>query len=522
MELCFHGATGTTTGSCHLLRFGRSSVLLDCGLYQGRRDESYRKNSTFGFEPGEVTAVVQSHAHIDHSGKLPMLVKHGFRGKIHATRATADLCEPLLLDCAHIMLADAEHMNRQRGNGPQEVGSRRSEIRGGPDPGDREPKPEDVVVPAGKDRLQHGLPSPLDPHQRAAPPPPPDEDVVVPLYLEDHVRETLPRFASHEYSEWFEAAPGMRFRFRDAGHILGSAWIEAEIGTGPEKKTLVFTGDYGRDHQPILRDPEPLSEADVYISESTYGNRLHPPYQEIDGELAAAVRRLAARGRGRLLIPAFAVGRTQNILYALARFYRDGTCPGIRIVVDSPLATLATKVVARHPECFDEEALRDFEAIQKDPCFRPLLTFTDSREESIALNDDPRPAIVISASGMMENGRILHHLAHWISSEDAEILVVGFQAANTLGRRVLEGAREVRILGVDHPVRAKVTPMLGLSAHADRDGLLAALVPHAERASAVFLVHGEDDQRGPLATELSRRGYRRVETPSDPRTFRFE
>jgi metallo-beta-lactamase family protein len=517
MELSFHGATGTTTGSSHLLRFGNSSVLLDCGLHQGRRDESYRKNSTFGFDPGQVTAVVQSHAHIDHSGKLPMLVKHGFGGKIHATRATADLCEPLLHDCAHIMLADAEHMNRHRGDTTQ-----RSEIRGGPDPGDREPKPADVVVPAGKDRLQPGLPSPLDPHRRAAPPPPPDEVDVAPLYLEEDVRETLPRFVGHEYGEWFEAAAGMRFRFRDAGHILGSAWIEAEIGSGPERKTLVFTGDYGRDHQPILRDPEPLSEADIYISESTYGNRLHPAHEEIDEELAAAVRRLAARGRGRLLIPAFAVGRTQNILYALARFYRAGTCPKIRIAVDSPLATLATQVVARHPECFDEEARRDFETLQKDPCFRPQLTFTDSREESIALNDDPRPTIVISASGMMENGRILHHLAHWISSEDAEILVVGFQAANTLGRRILEGATDVRILGVERPVRAKVTPMLGLSAHADRDGLLAALVPHAGRASAAFLVHGEDDQRGPLAAELSRRGFRRVETPSDPRKYRLE
>jgi metallo-beta-lactamase family protein len=517
MELSFHGAAGTTTGSCHLLRFGGSSILLDCGLYQGRRDESYRLNSTFDFDPREVTAVVQSHAHIDHSGKLPMLVKHGFAGRIHATRATADLCSPLLYDCAHIMLADAEHLNRQK-----KVGNDRDEIRAGPDPGDLEPKPAAVVAKAD-DRFQPGLPSPLDPHRRSAPPPPePGEAEAVPLYLEQDVRETLPRFSNHEYGEWFEAAPRLRFRFRDAGHILGSAWIEAEIGSGPSTRRLVFTGDYGRDHQPILRDPEPLSEADVYISESTYGNRLHPAHQDLDVELAAAVRRLAQRGKGRLLIPAFAVGRTQNILYALARFYRDGTCPGIRIVVDSPLATLATQVVARHPECFDEEALRDFESLQKDPCFRPHLTFTESKEESIALNDDPRPTIVISASGMMESGRILHHLAHWISSPDAEILVVGFQAANTLGRRVLEGAKEVRVLGVEHTVRARVTPMLGLSAHADRDGLLAALGPHAGRAQALFLVHGEDDQRKPLAAELVRRGYARVETPSDARNYRFE
>jgi len=233
------------------------------------------------------------------------------------------------------------------------------------------------------------------------------------------------------------------------------------------------------------------------------------------------VRRLAQRGRGRLLIPAFAVGRTQNILYSLARMFRDGSCPPVRIAVDSPLATTATRVVARHPECFDAEALAEFKRIETDDCFRPHLRFTDSREESMSLNEDPRPTIVISASGMMENGRIVHHLAHWIGTPETEILVVGFQAPHTLGRRILEGAKEVRILGVEHTVRARVTPMLGLSAHADRDELLRALLPHADRAAAVFLVHGEDDQRKPLAAELEKRGCRRVETPSGPEVFRF-
>jgi metallo-beta-lactamase family protein len=332
----------------------------------------------------------------------------------------------------------------------------------------------------------------------------------------------MPLFLGHEYGEWFEAAPGMRFRFRDAGHILGSAWIEAEIGAGTDKKLLVFTGDYGRKNQPILRDPEPLAPADVYISESTYGNRLHPPFGDIDADIAAAVSRLGARGKGRLLIPAFAVGRTQNILYALGKLYSEKRCPALDIAVDSPLATAATRIVVEHPECFDEEALVELKRLQNDPCFRPHLRFTESKEESIALNDDPRPTIVISASGMMENGRILHHLSHWVGSEDAEILIVGFQAAYTLGRRLLEGAKEVRIFGVPTPVRARVMPMLGLSAHADKDGLLEALSPHADRSSACFLVHGEDDQRKPLAQELAHRGFRRVETPSDPQIYRFE
>jgi metallo-beta-lactamase family protein len=502
MELCFFGATGTTTGSCHRITNGRHSVLLDCGFYQGRREETYRRNSTFAFDPKSITAVVQSHAHVDHSGKLPMLVRHGFRGRIHATRATRDLCDVLLRDSAHIMLADAEHLNRHRdGDHP----TRRAE------------KAEDP-----HDRLQPDLPAPVDPHQRAAPELAPADGEIVPLYFEADVAATMPMFVAHEYGEWFEAAPGMRFRFRDAGHILGSAWIEAEIGEGSAKKSLVFTGDYGRKDQPILRDPEPLASADLYISESTYGNRLHPPHADLEKDLGQAVQRLVGRGKGRLLIPAFAVGRTQNILYALGRMFRDGRCPPVAIAVDSPLATAATKIVAEHPECFDAEAIVEFARIQNDACFMPHLRFTDSKEESIALNDDPRPTIVISASGMMENGRILHHLSHWIDSPDAEILIVGFQAPHTLGRRLLEGATEVQILGAPHAVRARVTTMLGFSAHADKDELLGALVPHADRAAACFLVHGEDDQRQPLAAALGQRGFRRVETPSDPRVFRFE
>lgn len=506
MDLRFFGATGTTTGSCHMVTNGRSSVLLDCGFYQGRREETHRRNSTFAFDPSTVTAVVQSHAHVDHSGKLPMLLRNGFKGRIHATRATHDLCAVLLRDCAHIMLADAEHLNRHRnapGNGNRDRD--RSEHGNGSD----------------RDRRQEELPSPVDPHQRAAPELAPSRGEIVPLYFEEDVARTMPLFVGHEYGEWFEAAPGMRFRFRDAGHILGSAWIEAEIGAGKEKKLLVFTGDYGRRNQPILRDPEPLAPADVYISESTYGNRLHPAFQDMDEELGAAVRRLAGRGKGRLLIPAFAVGRTQNILYALGKLYRERRCPALDIAVDSPLATAATRIVVEHPECFDDEARVELERMQNDPVFRPHLRFTDTKDDSIALNDEPRPTIVISASGMMENGRILHHLAHWVGSEDAEILIVGFQAADTLGRKLLEGAKDVPILGVRHQVRARITPMLGLSAHADKDGLIEALAPHADRSSACFLVHGEDDQRKPLAAELLRRGFRRVETPSDPETYRF-
>lgn len=471
MELRFFGATGTTTGSCHMLRSEGRTVLLDCGLFQGRRELSRERNERFGFDPAEVDAVVQSHAHIDHSGKLPMLQKGGFRGAVHATGATRDLCEVLLADSAHIQLQDALYLNRQR-------------ERGG-DSGRRQLPARDVQ----------------------------------PLYLEQHVRELLPRFRSHAYGEWFEALPGMRFRFRDAGHILGSAWVEAEIREQGATRTLVFTGDYGRYHQPILRDPEPLSEADVLISESTYGNRLHPPMQDLSGELRAAVERLEQRGRGRLLIPAFAVGRTQNILYEFASMCRAGRCPSVRFVVDSPLATSATRIVYEHPECFDAEALAQYRNLQEEDSFRSRLVFTQSVEESKALNDDPRPTVLISASGMMESGRILHHLAWNVSRPETEILIVGFQAEHTLGRRLLEGASEVRIFGLLHTVRARITPMLGFSAHADRDELLQALRPVAGRAKALFLVHGENDQRVPLAEELRRSGFGRVEMPEGPQRY---
>ena len=472
MELRFYGATGTTTGSCHMLSSEGRSVLLDCGLFQGRREETRERNERFGFDPARVDAVVQSHAHIDHSGKLPLLQAGGFRGQVFATGATRDLCAALLADSAHIQLQDAEFLNRQRARA-------------------EEPKRRQL----------------------------PSADVR-PLYTEEDVRALMPRFRSQAYGEWFEVLPGMRFRFRDAGHILGSAWIEAEIREANAVRRLVFTGDYGRFHQPILRDPEPLSEADAVISESTYGNRLHPPAGDLAGDLRAAVERLEKRGRGRLLIPAFAVGRTQNILYEFARMCRAGSCPNVRFVVDSPLATTATRIVYEHPECFDAEALAQYKELQEEHGFRSRLVFTHSVEESKALNEDPRPTVLISASGMMESGRILHHLAWNVSKPETEILIVGFQAEHTLGRRLLEGASEVRIFGLLHTVRARITPMLGFSAHADRDELLRALVPIAGRTKALFLVHGENDQRMPLAEELRRSGFGRVELPEGPQLYR--
>jgi metallo-beta-lactamase family protein len=490
MHIRFFGATGDTTGSCHLIETERARVLLECGLFQGRREETYRRNLGFGFPVGRVDAVVQSHAHIDHSGKLPMLARCGYSGPIHSTPGTRDLAEILLLDSASIQLADAEYLNRQRLRRDLRQGTKRERA------WRRRADQPECLGPAS-------LP----------------ETELRPLYLDEDVLDTLPLFRSHAYREWFDVAEGVRARFHDAGHILGSAWIELELSEAGRTVRLAFTGDYGRPGQPILRDPEPLLEADVFISESTYGARSHPPYSNMERDLGDAVERLARRGRGRLLVPVFAVGRAQNILYTLAKVFRTRNVGEVQIAVDSPLATKATRVVLAHRECFDEEALDEFVRLSSERSFASRLRFTESVDESKSLNRDPRPTVVLSASGMMESGRILHHLAFHLSSPDCEVLVVGYQASATLGRRLVQGAREVSVLGTRYQVRAQITPMLGFSAHADREGLLAALTPHARSARTLFLIHGEDDQRLPLARELSERGFARVECPTDSSAF---
>ncbi len=490
MQLRFFGATGGTTGTCHMLSFAGRTVLFDCGLYQGRREESHERNARFAFDPRQVDVVLQSHAHVDHSGKLPMLVKHGFYGPIHATPATRDLCRVLLYDCAHILEQDAAYLNRRRA------------LAGGGGRGPRRPDPAQRESSAFQEEL---LP----------------RDEVKPLYVREDVDATLPLFRDHAYGAWFDVLPGLRARFHDAGHILGSAWVEAEVSEDGRLVRVVFTGDYGRKHQPILRDPEPLVPCDVLISESTYGNRSHPSQTEGEDLLAQAVLRLVQRGRGRLLIPAFAVGRTQNVLYELAKLVHDGRVPPVDVVVDSPLATAATRVVVDHPELFDAEAQAEFLRYQGDERFRERLRFTESVEDSKALNRDPRPCIVIAASGMCETGRIVHHLAWHVGSPDTEILIVGFQASHTLGRRLLEGRSPVRILGRMNDVRARITPMLGFSAHADREELLEALTPLARVDPHVFLVHGEDSERRPFEIELRRRGFSYVDLPSDSQVWRI-
>ena len=493
MELSFHGAAGGVTGSCHLIEANGKRVLLDCGMFQGRRKEARKLNLTFGFNPNRIDAVVQSHAHIDHSGKLPLLVDSGFRGKIHSTHGTMDLCKILLRDCAHILMRDALFLTKKR---MKEHARKRKLAR-------RRMREVHEMIDYGSEVDVGKIPRPISP-----------------VYLIEDVEEALKRFRPHRYGQWFEVVDGMRFRFHDAGHILGSAWVEGEVTENGITRRIVFSGDYGRSGAPLLRAPEPLVAADIYIAESTYGDRTHPPFRGMRDGLAAAVRRLAARGEGKLLIPAFAVGRTQDLLFHLGQIFKNEEAPRVPVFVDSPLATEATVIARKHRDYFNESAIDALNGNGGDTfALLPGVNFVESADGSKALNRRNDPIIVISASGMMEQGRILHHLMHALPREDCELLIVGYQAEGTLGRRILDGADVVRILGESISVKARVEVMTGFSAHADREDLLRALSPHAAEAEALFLVHGEDDQRQSLAEEFSERGFRRVEMPTMNQSF---
>ena len=454
MHLEFHGAARSVTGSRHLLVVNGHRVLLDCGLFQGRREESDRQNRNFGFSPGDVDAVVLSHAHIDHSGALPALVKRGFRGAIHGTLATADLLSVMLRDSAMIQEKDVEFLNkRHRGEPPREA-----------------------------------------------------------LYVMEDADRTLERVHGHPYHEPIPIVPGVTATFYDAGHLLGSAIVVLKIVEGGVKKTLVFTGDLGRKNVPILRDPEaPADIVDALIIESTYGDREHAPIVEVEDRLVELVQQVVAR-KGKIIIPAFAVGRTQELVYTLARLLRAGRIPGSAVYVDSPLAVDVTEVFRRHPEAYDEEIRKILETTG-DPFGFRLIQYVRSVEESKALNTLSGPFIVISASGMAEQGRILHHLRNGIEDPRNVILIVGFQAANTLGRRLVEGAAEVRIFGETFERKAEVVVMNEFSAHADRVELLQWVNRLKQKPGRAFAVHGEESQSLAFAKYLREAGVPQAEAP---------
>ncbi len=444
----FHGAARTVTGSRHRLRFGPRSWLFDCGLYQGHRDEADRINRTFAFAPAELEGVVLSHAHLDHSGNLPTMVSQGFGGPIHLTPATAGLARPMLADSAFLMERDLEHVNKR-------------------------------------------LREKRQPPRR-------------PLYRPADVVPTLERFTTHGYGEPWELAEGITVTFRDAGHILGSALTSFEFRAGGRTLRLLMSGDLGRPHRPILRDPEVPPGPDVLVLESTYGDRRHEPEAENVAALTDVVRRTIERG-GRVLVPSFAVGRTQELVATLHDLLEKRALPDVPIFVDSPLAKVATAVYRQHPECFDAETWDDFTHKGGAPFGFFRLHYTSSAEESKALNERTEPCIIIAASGMCEGGRILHHLRFGLGDPRNTVLFVGYQAEGTLGRRLREGAEVVNLFGEPARRRCEVAALEGFSAHADQAEILdwvGRLEPAPRR---IFLVHGDLAAAETLAAKLRER-----------------
>ncbi|HEX7628886.1 MAG TPA: MBL fold metallo-hydrolase [Candidatus Methylomirabilis sp.] len=455
MRIFFAGAARTVTGSQHLLEFDGKRLLLDCGLFQGRRQESNERNRNLPYDPRGVDAMVLSHAHIDHAGNVPSLVKQGFQGNIFCTPATRDLCSVMLRDAAHIQEADAEFINRKHRNELQEP--------------------------------------------------------IVPLYTEADALQALSHMRTLDYHRPAAVLPGVTCTLFDAGHVLGSAIVQLDIDRAPDRLRLVFSGDLGRRNMAILRDPEIPESPDVLLVESTYGDRLHSPMSGMEEQLAAVVNRVVQR-KGKILVPSFSLERTQEFVYALHRLTDRGAIPKIPIYVDSPLSVRITEVFKLHPECFDEET-RVFLQQNGDPFGFENLRYISDAEDSKALNGQEGPMMIISASGMCEAGRILHHLRNAVEDERNLVLIIGFQAEHTLGRRIAERKPMVKIFGVERALEAEVVVMDAFSAHADRDDLLDFVTRCRGNLKKTFVIHGEESQSLALAKRLTDLGVPEVQVP---------
>jgi metallo-beta-lactamase family protein len=443
MEITFVGATQTVTGSLHLFEYKKQKFILECGLFQGHRDDAERINRTFPFKPKDINAVVLSHAHIDHSGNLPNLVQRGFSGPIYCTAATKDVATLLLADSAKIQEYDLAYVNKKRS--------------------------------------KTGLP--------------PKEL----LYTQADVESTTKLLTPVAYEEPFEPVAGVTARLFDAGHILGSSVIVLEA----DDTRILFSGDLGRKDMPIIRDPTIVRDIDYFISESTYGGRTHKSFEGMTDEF----REIIERGRNnnsKIVIPAFAVERTQVLVTMLKNLYDEGTLEDVPVYVDSPLATNVTDVFRRHPECFDSETRRIFE--ESDPFNFPGLHYVKDSEESKRLNAQNGPMIIMSASGMCEGGRVVHHLIHSIENDRNMIVITGFQARGTLGRKILEGEQSVHIFNDEYTVRAKVYFMGGLSAHADGDDIVEYIQGcDGSTLKKIYLIHGDIEESLALQKKITSR-----------------
>ena len=457
MRINFHGAAHTVTGSQHLLEINGSRLLLDCGLYQGRRDETYARNLNFKFDASSVNAVILSHAHIDHSGNLPNLVKRGFEGPIYATRATADLASIMVADSGHIQESDIEFVNKRR--------------------------------------ARNGEPP------------------VEPIYTKADAERVADFFEPVDYDRPFEPVQGVVARFVEAGHILGSAAISLEIEEKGRKIRFWFSGDIGRYKLPILRDPVLPDAVDFLLMESTYGDKSHHDPEQAATEFRDVVRRTVKRG-GKVIVPAFAVGRTQEIVLHLNQMMSDGEVPSVPVYVDSPLAVKATQVFKNHPECYDEET-RQFVLEARHPALDfKMLKYVQSVDESKALNERKEPMVIISASGMAETGRVVHHLRNNIENAKNTVCIVSWQAPYTLGRRLADREKQVKIFGEPFDVRAEIATIGGLSGHAGQDLLIKYATNVKDSVKKVFLVHGEENPAAILTQKLKEQNMNEVFYPN--------
>lgn len=442
MRLTFFGAAGMVTGSSYLLEIGEKKFLVDCGMFQGSKAITALNRRPFLYNPADIDGVFLTHAHIDHSGLIPKLCKSGFNGPIYATKVTAELCSIMLPDSGHIQEFDAEIANRK---------------------GQR----------AGRNPIE-------------------------PLYTVDEAYACLKQFSPVAYDTKLKLSEEVTIQFRDAGHILGSSMVEVWITENGETVKVLFSGDLGQPDQPIIKDPTKIDYADYVIVESTYGARKHEDHSDPVELLAKYINDSVAKG-GNIIIPSFAVGRTQTILYHLHTLLKDGLIPDIPVIIDSPLAISATNIFLKNSQEYDREAYDMLYKDQDHPLSLPQLTYTKTADESKAINKLGQPAIIISASGMADAGRILHHLKHNLWRPESTVLFVGYQAQGSLGRRLLEGVKKVKLMGEEISVKAKIYNLEGFSAHADQNQLITWLNSFKTKPANIFVVHGEQDMSEPFA-----------------------
>jgi metallo-beta-lactamase family protein len=478
ISIQFLGAAGCVTGSQFLVTVGSRRVLVDCGMFQGSPQEVERNQMPFAFDPTALDALLLTHAHLDHCGRTPALTRAGFTGPIHATKATVDLVDIVLTDSARLQVEFTKRWNRRQTRRHDRVA----------DQADAEAQSEAVAQETDDESLPKRL--------RNAPP---EGKTVLrqPLYDEHDVRRAMDQMRGSDYGDVVEVTDGVKAIFHDAGHILGSAIIEMRVSDGDTQRTIVFSGDLGRHNTPIIRDPTPLAHADYVLIESTYGNREHASHDEAIENLAAAVTEVAS-DHGVLLVPAFAIGRTQELIWVLDDLVRDGRIPRVPLYLDSPMASKASEVYGNHPETFDDETHRLLRS-GDSPLRYPGQQFTDSVEESKGIRHANRPIMVVASSGMLTGGRIMHHLKDFLPDPKSTLLFIGYQGEGTLGRHIADGATSARIDGEEVPVNCRVRTISGYSAHADQHELEEWLQHFGRSGSSdlppktVFIVHGDPD-----------------------------